>query len=141
MTKDTAIPTIETSPNLMSGDLLKNAKTSLEYAAAPQRVIRRAMLTIVCDLLKESLVRFPKLSDDNRIKMLDGVVNAYVREFTNGGNQAFGLPSKVLFVTTLKTVFSPEEYLLISKGGKMQEVIKSIENISQDDDDASEWER
>tara|TARA_R110000782_G_scaffold75934_1_gene151339 strand:- start:246 stop:671 length:426 start_codon:yes stop_codon:yes gene_type:complete len=140
MTKDTNTPTIETPVHLLDGDLLKSAKTSLEYALAPQKVLRRAMLTIVCDLLKESLVRFPKLSDDNRIKMLDGVVNAYVREFTNGGNQAFGLPSKVLFVTTLKTVFSPEEYLLISKGGKMQEVVKSIENVSKDDGDASEWE-
>jgi len=140
MTKDTNTPTIETPVHLLDTDLLKSAKTSLEYALAPQKVLRRAMLTIVCDLLKESLVRFPKLSDDNRIKMLDGVVNAYVREFTNGGNQAFGLPSKVLFVTTLKTVFSPEEYLLISKGGKMQEVVKSIENVSKDDGDASEWE-
>jgi len=125
----------------MDTDLLKSAKTSLEYALAPQKVLRRAMLTIVCDLLKEALTTFPKLSDTNRIKMVDGVVNSYVREFTNGGNQAFGLPSKVLFVTTLKTVFSPEEYLLISKGGKMQEVIKSIENVSKDDDDSSEWER
>tara|TARA_R110000764_G_scaffold196344_3_gene281494 strand:- start:414 stop:791 length:378 start_codon:yes stop_codon:yes gene_type:complete len=125
----------------MDTDLLKSAKTSLEYALAPQKVLRRAMLTIVCDLLKEALTSFPKLSDTNRIKMVDGVVNSYVREFTNGGNQAFGLPSKVLFVTTLKTVFSPEEYLLISKGGKMQEVIKSIENVSKDDDDSSEWER
>ena len=141
MTKDTNTPTIETPAYLLDGDLIKSAKTSLEYALAPQKVLRRAMLTIVCDLLKESLVRFPKLSDENRIKMLDGVVNSYVREFTNGGNQAFGLPSKVLFVTTLKTVFSPEEYLLISKGGKMQEVIKSIENVSKDDDDSSEWER
>ena len=140
MTKDTAIPTIETSPNLMSGDLLKNAKTSLEYAAAPQRVIRRTVEIIVCDLLREALVRFPKLSDTNRSKMIDGVINAYVREFTNGGNQAFGLPSKVQLVTVLKTVFTPEEYLLISKGGKMQEVIKSIENVSSDDGDAAEWE-
>jgi hypothetical protein len=141
MTKVTNTPTIETKVYLMDTDLLKSAKTSLEYALAPQKVLRRAMLTIVCDLLKEALTTFPKLSDTNRIKMLDGVVNAYVREFTNGGNQAFGLPSKVLFVTTLKTVFLPEEYLLISKGGKMAEVIKSIENISEDDDDASEWER
>ena len=141
MTKVTNTPTIETKVYLMDTDLLKSAKTSLEYALAPQKVLRRAMLTIVCDLLKEALTSFPKLSDTNRIKMLDGVVNAYVREFTNGGNQAFGLPSKVLFVTTLKTVFLPEEYLLISKGGKMAEVIKSIENISEDDDDASEWER
>ena len=141
MTKDTNTPTIETPVHLLDGDLLKSAKTSLEYALAPQKVLRRAMLTIVCDLLKEALTTFPKLSDTNRIKMLDGVVNAYVREFTNGGNQAFGLPSKVLFVTTLKTVFSPEEYLLISKGGKMQEVIKSIENVSKEDDDAGEWER
>ena len=141
MTKDTNTPTIETPVYLMDTDLLKSAKTSLEYALAPQKVLRRAMLTIVCDLLKEALTSFPKLSDTNRIKMVDGVVNSYVREFTNGGNQAFGLPSKVLFVTTLKTVFSPEEYLLISKGGKMQEVIKSIENVSKDDDDSSEWER
>lgn len=141
MTKDTNTPTIETTVYLMDTDLLKSAKTSLEYALAPQKVLRRAMLTIVCDLLKEALTTFPKLSDTNRIKMVDGVVNSYVREFTNGGNQAFGLPSKVLFVTTLKTVFSPEEYLLISKGGKMQEVIKSIENVSKDDDDSSEWER
>tara|TARA_R110002167_G_scaffold313003_1_gene518715 strand:+ start:422 stop:847 length:426 start_codon:yes stop_codon:yes gene_type:complete len=141
MTKDTNTPTIETPVYLMDTDLLKSAKTSLEYALAPQKVLRRAMLTIVCDLLKEALTTFPKLSDTNRIKMVDGVVNSYVREFTNGGNQAFGLPSKVLFVTTLKTVFSPEEYLLISKGGKMQEVIKSIENVSKDDDDSSEWER
>ena len=141
MTKDTNTPTIETPAYLLDGDLIKSAKTSLEYALAPQKVLRRAMLTIVCDLLKEALTSFPKLSDTNRIKMVDGVVNSYVREFTNGGNQAFGLPSKVLFVTTLKTVFSPEEYLLISKGGKMQEVIKSIENVSKDDDDSSEWER
>ena len=141
MTKDTNTPTIETPVYLMDTDLLKSAKTSLEYALAPQKVLRRAMLTIVCDLLKEALTSFPKLSDTNRIKMVDGVVNSYVREFTNGGNQAFGLPSKVLFVTTLKTVFSPEEYLLISKGGKMQEVIKSIENVSKEDDDAGEWER
>jgi len=141
MTKVTNTPTIETQVYLMDTDLLKSAKTSLEYALAPQKVLRRAMLTIVCDLLKEALTTFPKLSDTNRIKMVDGVVNSYVREFTNGGNQAFGLPSKVLFVTTLKTVFSPEEYLLISKGGKMQEVIKSIENVSKDDDDSSEWER
>ena len=127
MTKDTNTPTIETPVYLMDTDLLKSAKTSLEYALAPQKVLRRAMLTVVCDLLKEALTTFPKLSDTNRSKMVDGVVNSYVREFTNGGNQAFGLPSKVLFVTTLKTVFSPEEYLLISKGGKMQEVIKSIE--------------
>ena len=141
MTNDTNTPTIETPVYLMDTDLLKSAKTSLEYALAPQKVLRRAMLTIVCDLLKEALTSFPKLSDTNRIKMVDGVVNSYVREFTNGGNQAFGLPSKVLFVTTLKTVFSPEEYLLISKGGKMQEVIKSIENVSKEDDDAGEWER
>jgi|TARA_R110002124_G_scaffold282064_1_gene456923 hypothetical protein len=141
MTKDTNTPTIETPVYLMDTDLLKSAKTSLEYALAPQKVLRRAMLTVVCDLLKEALTTFPKLSDTNRSKMVDGVVNSYVREFTNGGNQAFGLPSKVLFVTTLKTVFSPEEYLLISKGGKMQEVIKSIENVSKEDDDASEWER
>jgi len=140
MTKETNTPTIETPVHLLDGELLKSAKTSLEYALAPQKVLRRAMLTVVCDLLKETLVRFPKLSDDNRIKMVDGVVNSYVREFTNGGNQAFGLPSKVLFVTTLKTVFSPEEYLLISKGGKMQEVIKSIENVAKDDGDASEWD-
>ena len=140
MTKDTNTPTIETPAYLLDGELIKSAKTSLEYALAPQKVLRRAMLTIVCDLLKESLVRFPKLSDENRIKMLDGVVNSYVREFTNGGNQAFGLPSKVLFVTTLKTVFSPEEYLLISKGGKMQEVVKSIESVAKDDTDASEWD-
>jgi hypothetical protein len=140
MTKDTKTPAIEKPVHLLDGDLLKSAKTSLEYALAPQKVLRRAMLTIVCDLLKETLVRFPKLSDDNRIKMVDGVVNSYIREFTNGGNQAFGLPSKVLFVTTIKTVFSPEEYLLISKGGKMQEVVKSIENVSKDDGDASEWD-
>ena len=141
MTKDTNTPTIETPVYLMDTDLLKSAKTSLEYALAPQKVLRRAMLTVVCDLLKEALTTFPKLSDTNRSKMVDGVVNSYVREFTNGGNQAFGLPSKVLFVTTLKTVFSPEEYLLISKGGKMQEVIKSIENISEEQDDADEWVR
>ena len=140
MTKVTKTPTIETPVYLMDGELLKSAKTSLEYALAPQKVIRKAVLTIVCDLLKEGLTRFPKLSDENRIKMVDGVVNSYVREFTNGGNQAFGLPSKVLFVTTLKTVFTPEEYLLISKGGKMQEVVKSIENVSKDDGDASEWD-
>tara|TARA_B100000768_G_C11284503_1_gene381277 strand:- start:10361 stop:10738 length:378 start_codon:yes stop_codon:yes gene_type:complete len=124
----------------MDSALLISAKTSLEYALPAQKVLRRTVLTIVCDLLKEALTRFPKLSEANRIKMVDGVVNSYVREFTNGGNQAFGLPSKVLFVTTLKTVFSPEEYLLISKGGKMQEVIKSIENVSKDDTDVSEWE-
>ena len=140
MTKDTNTPTIETPVHLLDGDLLKSAKTSLEYALAPQKVLRRAMLTVVCDLLKETLVRFPKLSDENRVKMVDGVVNSYIREFTNGGNQAFGLPSKVLFVTTLKTVFSPEEYTLISKGGKMQEVVKSIENVAKDDGDASEWD-
>ena len=140
MTKETNTPTIETPVHLLDGDLLKSAKTSLEYALAPQKVLRRAMLTVVCDLLKETLVRFPKLSDENRIKMVDGVVNSYIREFTNGGNQAFGLPSKVLFVTTLKTVFSPEEYTLISKGGKMQEVVKSIENVAKDDGDASEWD-
>ena len=141
MTKVTNTPTIETPVYLMDDSLLIKAKTSLEYAIPAQKVIRRAVLTIVCDLLKEGFTTFPKLSDANRSKMLDGIVNAYVREFTNGGNQAFGLPSKVLFVTTLKTVFTPEEYLLISKGGKMQEVIKSIENVAKDDNDASEWER
>ncbi len=141
MTKDTKTPTIEKPGYLMDDSLLKSAKTSLEYALAPQKVIRRTILTIVCDLLKEGFTTFPKLSDANRSKMLDGIINAYVREFTNGGNQAFGLPSKVQLVTTLKTVFSSEEYLLISKGSKMQEVLKSIENITEDEGDASEWER
>ena len=140
MSKDQKTPTTEKPVYLMSGDLLKSAKTGLEYAKPPQKVIQLTVLTVVCDLLREALVRFPKLSEANRIKMVDGVVNSYVREFTNGGNQAFGLPSKVSFVSTLKTIFTPEEYLLISKGGKMQEVLKSIESVSKDDDDASEWD-
>mgnify|MGYP003114456429 CR=1 FL=1 len=141
MSKDQKTPTIETPVYLMDDSLLIKAKTSLEYAIPAQKVISRTVLTIVCDLLKEGFTSFPKLSDAKRSKMLDGIINAYVREFTNGGNQAFGLPSKVLLVSTLKTVFTPEEYLLISKGSKMQEVLKSIENITEDENDASEWER
>jgi len=139
MAKDTNTPTIETTPNLLDASCYKGAKSSLEYAIAPQKVFRRVMLTTVCDLLKEGFVRFPNLSDSNRVKLVDGIINSYVREFTNGGS-AYGPESKALLVTTLKTVFTPQELEVLSKGAKFAETLKSVESIDTSVSDTSEWE-
>lgn len=139
MTKDTKTPTNVEVPNLLEASLYKGAKSSLEYAVAPQKVFRRVMLTTVCDLLKEGFTRFPNLSEGNRVKMLDGIINAYVREFTNGGS-AYGPESKALLVTSLKTVFTPQELELLSKGTKFAETLKSVENIDTSVADTAEWD-
>jgi len=139
MTKDTETPAIEKVPNLLNASLYKGAKSSLEYAIAPQKVLRRVMLTTVCDLVKEGFTRFPNLSEANRVKMLDGIINSYVREFTNGGS-AYGPESKALLVTSLRTVFTPKELELLSKGTKFAETLKSVENIDTSVADTAEWD-
>jgi hypothetical protein len=139
MTKDANTPTKVEVLNLLDASLYKGAKSSLEYAIPPQKVLRKVMLTAVCDLLRESLTRFPKLSDTNRLKMVDGIIQAYVREFTNGGS-SYGPESKALFVTSLNTVFTQKEVSFFLSGTKLQETIKSIKLTDTSGSDADEWE-
>ena len=145
MTKDTKTPTIETTPILMDPQGIIEAKVALDWAKPSQKVLQKAILSVVCDLLNEAMYRHPdspklkRIEKGNKVTNRDfwcnGVIISFIREFTNGGSE-WGPKSKGLLINSLKDRFDAKEWEYISSLPKMVEAIQSvgIDTTSDDDD-------